>query len=756
MSLADLALPALLAALQVPQASLAGVVRDADSGQPLVGATVVLVDVDRGATSDADGRYEITGVAAGPQHMSISALGYDVRTLHALVPTSGTLEVDVALLARPLPMAPVEVELRAPFRGLEAPGVSATSDRYVSSEAMRNHPGLSEPDALRALSGGAAQVEPEATTGLHAHGGTPDQLAYVLDGIPVFDPVHAAGMLSAWSADALASVMLHTSAPPPSLPDALAGTVYGTVRPPGERLSVASALSTTHGSLTLHGPLAGSAGFVLSLRSGFPGAFAPGGESSYVRGETGDALAKVDMAALGGRVGLLYYESENELTAAVRAESPTADGMPASAATARANFEWKSASAGLVWSRTWSDLRLEARAWRARSTSGAMWGEAADFQRVLGDRDERGVQLGARRGSELAGAELGARLTRAGAWHAAGHHPASPPSFSPGPARYSTTFFAARSLPLGSGFGATLALSATPTAERAHLSPRAELRWRGASFSWSLSAGRFHQFTQSLRNHESVVGQVFPVELATGAGRGRTPVPVADQLVAAAEVRPHAALVVSAQAYARQVRDLLLVAAGQDGPWATGSPPSGSMRAHGLAVLAAGQGARVGWLSSYGWQRVRMQAPGAEYVPRHGQSHSFEGGVVVHASGTLSLRAALTLQLGRKGTPLAGPFEWEACNLLDRGCEFAGTPHLDGALGSVDLPAYASVEMGVRKHWHLRVRGRDATLGAFGTVTNILGRSNRLAYVREASSATPYPVTMRPRSPLVLGVEWRF
>jgi hypothetical protein len=227
-------------------------------------------------------------------------------------------------------------------------------------------------------------------------------------------------------------------------------------------------------------------------------------------------------------------------------------------------------------------------------------------------------------------------------------------------------------------------------------------------------------------------------------------------VVAAGGWRPNAGLVVGVSAYVRAVRDVLLVAPAEDGPWALGSAAPGSTRARGLSVLAAGQGARVAWLSSYGWQRVRMQGSGSEYVPRHGQSHNLEAGVVVHASSTLSLRAAATAQLGRRGTPVAGPFEWEACNLLDRGCEFAGTPRLDGALGSVSLPAYASVEVGLRKHWHVRFRGRDAMIGAFGTVTNIFGRRNTLAYVRETSATATGAVTMRPRSPLVLGLEWRF
>jgi hypothetical protein len=161
---------------------LIGIVRDAETGQPLAGAAVMIVETDRSVTSSADGRYVLVGVPAGPHHISISALGYETRTLHALVPASATLEVDVSLRARPIPMAAVSVELRVRFRGLEATNGGGFPDRSLSREAVRSHPGLSEPDALRALAGGDAVVEPEAGTGLHVRGGTPDQLAYLLDG----------------------------------------------------------------------------------------------------------------------------------------------------------------------------------------------------------------------------------------------------------------------------------------------------------------------------------------------------------------------------------------------------------------------------------------------------------------------------------------------------------------------------------------------------------------------------------------------
>jgi hypothetical protein len=100
--------------------------------------------------------------------------------------------------------------------------------------------------------------------------------------------------------------------------------------------------------------------------------------------------------------------------------------------------------------------------------------------------------------------------------------------------------------------------------------------------------------------------------------------------------------------------------------------------------------------------------------------------------------------------------EWEACNLLDRGCEFAGSPRASDQLGATHLPAYVRVDVGVRKHWHLELAQRDATIALFATVTNLFARRNVLNYGTDPATGAPAVIEMRPLSPLVAGIDWRF
>jgi hypothetical protein len=268
---------------------------------------------------------------------------------------------------------------------------------------------------------------------------------------------------------------------------------------------------------------------------------------------------------------------------------------------------------------------------------------------------------------------------------------------------------------------------------------------------------RAHQFAQSLRNPESVVGNVYPVDLYLGAGAPGVPIARSDQAVVSAEYRPFNSIRLGVEAYHRTSSGLLLVAPEGNGPFTTGSFELGSGRFSGLSVEAGVSSTRYGLVAGYGWQRVRFRYGATGYAPDHGSTHLLQGGVIVFPSATTSLRLGATSVLGRRTTTATGGLEWEACNLLDRGCEFGGSPEYTGdPLGGTSLPAYLRVDLGVRKHWHVQLAGRDAMVALFGTLTNVLNRSNVLTYVRNPATGERVPVEMRPLAPLLIGLDWRF
>ena len=256
---------------------------------------------------------------------------------------------------------------------------------------------------------------------------------------------------------------------------------------------------------------------------------------------------------------------------------------------------------------------------------------------------------------------------------------------------------------------------------RAYGSSQAELRWR-ASNVVSFSAGivQQHQFVQSLRNEESIAGNVFPADLFIAADARTVPVARSTQGVLSARYHPHPGVRLNAVAYVRRVKDVLMVAPDDGAPFAVRAFSLGEGASRGMALDAAISTARVGLTANYGFQRVQLASSRNTYVPTYGDVHVLSTGVIVFPTPTLSVRLGLSGSAGRRTSNVVGSFEWESCNLRDRGCEFGGSPLTDpSALGLTRLPVYARADVGVRKHWHLHTGARDLG-GGFGFEETVL------------------------------------
>jgi hypothetical protein len=291
----------------------------------------------------------------------------------------------------------------------------------------------------------------------------------------------------------------------------------------------------------------------------------------------------------------------------------------------------------------------------------------------------------------------------------------------------------------------------------AHLAPSAQLRWQlSEEVIFSGGYSRRYQFAQSLRNPESLVGTIFPADLYVAAGDS-VPVATSDNGYAALELRPTHGIRIGAQCYARTFDSVVIVAAQDFDPFATTGFAVGRGNSRGAAIELGANGARYGFLATYGLQRVRYEFADTTYVPDFGAAHTIDAGVTVFPTATTDVRLGVSSALGRRATATLGPFEWEASNLLDQGSEFGGSPseRLE-PLGGTRLPHYMRVDLGVRKHWHLKIAGREGMLAVFGTATNLLQRSNALTVVHDPTTGQRTEIEMRPRSPLVLGIDWRF
>ena len=83
--------------LVAQQGAVSGRVTDADTGDPLVGANVLVVGTNLGAATDVNGEYSISRVPAGAQRLNAIYIGYGSKSMNVDVPADGNVSTDFGL-----------------------------------------------------------------------------------------------------------------------------------------------------------------------------------------------------------------------------------------------------------------------------------------------------------------------------------------------------------------------------------------------------------------------------------------------------------------------------------------------------------------------------------------------------------------------------------------------------------------------------------------------------------------------------------
>ena len=87
------------AAALLPAASVEGVVRDAAGGAAVVGANVSVVGTAVGASTDAQGRFRLAGVDAGPVEIRVTRTGYAAHVERAVLRDNEAAQLQIRLVA---------------------------------------------------------------------------------------------------------------------------------------------------------------------------------------------------------------------------------------------------------------------------------------------------------------------------------------------------------------------------------------------------------------------------------------------------------------------------------------------------------------------------------------------------------------------------------------------------------------------------------------------------------------------------------
>ena len=164
---------------------ISGRVLALDGGNPLVGANVIVAGTSLGASTDLDGYYFLINVPPGVHEVTASFMGFrPITKSRVFVQVDHTTELDFRLESTTLEAAETVIVI-AEQQEIQR---DVTSTRVnISSEEIDDLPVNDIADILRLQTGVVATGENR--NNLHVRGGRTGELAYLVDGHRMEDPL---------------------------------------------------------------------------------------------------------------------------------------------------------------------------------------------------------------------------------------------------------------------------------------------------------------------------------------------------------------------------------------------------------------------------------------------------------------------------------------------------------------------------------------------------------------------------------------
>jgi hypothetical protein len=169
--------------LHAQQGELSGTVTDARTGEPLIGATVLLEGTTIGDATDANGRYFIDNIPADSYNITVSFVGFtSVTKFNIVIRSEGNIDINFELQEDAQLLGEVVVTPN-PFEKLQTTPLSIQN---LSQEEVAAYPGGNNDIAkvVQTLPGVGGTVG-GFRNDVIIRGGAPNENVYYLDGIEI-------------------------------------------------------------------------------------------------------------------------------------------------------------------------------------------------------------------------------------------------------------------------------------------------------------------------------------------------------------------------------------------------------------------------------------------------------------------------------------------------------------------------------------------------------------------------------------------
>jgi len=245
------------------RATVSGIIRDINSGEPIIGATISTPS-GSGVVSDQLGNYSII-LPKGKNELKIQSVGMKKTARQLMLYSDGKLNVELEETITSLKEVVIESDRDVNVTGLQM-GV-----QKLDIKTMKAMPSvLGETDIMKViLTLPGVQTVGEGTIGMNVRGGATNQNLILFNNATVYNPSHLFGFFSTFNPDVLKSVELYKSGITADYGGRLSSVLDVTSREGNlKKFSATGGISPVTGRLVLEGPIIKErTSFLLGARS---------------------------------------------------------------------------------------------------------------------------------------------------------------------------------------------------------------------------------------------------------------------------------------------------------------------------------------------------------------------------------------------------------------------------------------------------------------------------------------------------------
>ncbi len=192
------------------QATIKGLVKDLDNGQPVIGATLYITQLKQGFGVGSNGQFSME-LPLGTFDLSVQSIGFEPSRWKLIV--YGDADLNLTLTKQAITLDEVIVESTTPDENVSSVLIGV---EQISPKSFRKLPTfLGEVDLVKSLLllPGVSSVG-EGASGFNVRGGSVDQNLIMQDEAFVFNSSHALGFFSTFNSDMIGKIRLYKGAIP--------------------------------------------------------------------------------------------------------------------------------------------------------------------------------------------------------------------------------------------------------------------------------------------------------------------------------------------------------------------------------------------------------------------------------------------------------------------------------------------------------------------------------------------------------------